>query len=153
DEMSGAVKRRAVHPRRREPERRELLPEHVADRADAWEVMRAAVDVDGFLEEPERGRVAGIDRRGDRAFGGRGCLQRRCGGETQQEQAHPAILLRGASPLGLVYTLTRAPLRRRDPVPPPTRLPRTRRSAVGAKAGASLTRCARSLLLGRGRRG
>src|SRR5258707_5436379 len=38
-------------------------------------------------------------------------------------------------------TLSRAPLRRHAPFPPPPRLRWTRRSAFGAKAGAWLTRC------------
>jgi O-antigen ligase len=54
---------------------------------------------------------------------------------------HRIVLIRGASPLGLPYTLSRAPLRRRAPFPPPRKLRWTRRSAFGAKAGAWLTRC------------
>ncbi len=54
-------------------------------------------------------------------------------------------LLRGASPLGLPYTLSRAPLRRRAPFAWLTSASakataRPRRSACGAKAGASLVR-------------
>jgi hypothetical protein len=68
--MSGAVKRRAIHPRRREPQPGELLTEDVADRSYAREIVRAAVDVDGFLEQRQRGGVAGVDGGRDRAFGG-----------------------------------------------------------------------------------
>src|SRR5437899_3145905 len=53
------------------------------------------------------------------------------------------ISSRGASPLGLPCTLSRAPLRRRAPfawLPPPPKLRRTRRSAFGAKAGARFAR-------------
>ena len=46
DQVAGALERRAVHPGRLEPERVELLAEEVPDRADAGEVVRAAVDVD-----------------------------------------------------------------------------------------------------------
>src|SRR5439155_20935552 len=49
-----------------------------------------------------------------------------------------SISTRGASPLGLPDALSRAPLRRRAPFPPPRKLRRTRRSACGAKAGAWL---------------
>ena len=56
DQVAGALERRAVDPGRLEPERVELLAEQIADRADAREVVRAAVDVDGLLEQRERAR-------------------------------------------------------------------------------------------------
>jgi len=46
----------------------------------------------------------------------------------------------GLAKAELPYTLSRAPLRRRAPFPPPRKLRRTRRSACGAKAGAWLAR-------------
>ena len=69
DQVPGALERRAVHPRRLEAERVELLAEEIADGAHAGEVVRAAVDVDGLLEQRERVGVARVDRRDDRAFG------------------------------------------------------------------------------------
>jgi hypothetical protein len=56
-------------------------------------------------------------------------------------------VIRGASPLGLPYTLSRAPLRRRAPFPPPLKLrrdlaeaPSARRRARGSLAVAR-SRC------------
>ena len=63
DEMPGALERRAVDPRGLEAERVELLAEEVADGAHAREIVRAAVDVDGLLEQRQRVGVAGVDGR------------------------------------------------------------------------------------------
>ena len=86
DEVAGALERRAVDPAGREPERLELGREQLADGADAVEVLRAAVDVDGALEQRQRAGLTGVDRGDDRLFDGRqdrrglGLRQRRGGG-------------------------------------------------------------------------
>ena len=71
DQVPGALEAAAVDPRRLEPERVELLAEQIPDGAHAREVVRAAVDVDGLLEQRERVGVARVHRGHDRALGRR----------------------------------------------------------------------------------
>ena len=58
DEVPGALEAGAVHPRGREAEGVELLAEEIGDGAHAREIVDAAVDVDGGLEQRERVRVS-----------------------------------------------------------------------------------------------
>ena len=61
DEMAGALERRPVDPPRPETQPVELRPKDIADLAHPREILRAAVDVDDFLQQRKRLGVAGVD--------------------------------------------------------------------------------------------
>ena len=71
DQMTGALPRAAVDPLGLETEGRELRLEHAADAAHAFEVHRAAVDVDDALEQRDRFVGVGVDIRRGRTLRGR----------------------------------------------------------------------------------
>lgn len=67
-QMSRAAKRRAVHPRRREPQRVKLRAKQRANRFDAGVVLRAAVDVDRLLEQRDPLGVVVVEELDDGAL-------------------------------------------------------------------------------------
>src|SRR3982751_6703896 len=81
DEMSRAMKRRAVDPTRREAEGVQLDAQHVAYAPHTGKIHRAAVDVDNTLQQCERSRILGIHRSSNdtlfRREGGAGGLRGR----------------------------------------------------------------------------
>ncbi len=89
DEMARALERRSVDPAGREPQRVELGREQLPHLANASDVLRAAIDVDGPFEQCQGLAVVRVDVTDDRAL-----VRRQRGGrlavQGQLTSEHPA---------------------------------------------------------------